>query len=84
MTKLTVDNSYSRIEGLEPKAEKNLRDELSYVIGGQSAYFSGYGAKRRSLLSKRGEFASGLLTRVEMFLKKNNIKYNVVDLRIIP
>lgn len=64
MITLTIDNSYSNISGLSPEQEKELRNALSYVVGGKSAYFSRYGAKRRSLVDKKGNFPTGLLSRL--------------------
>ncbi len=77
---ITINNSYSQISGLSVKADKELRDLLSYVVGGQSAYFSGYGVRRKSLLSKRGELATGLVPRVKDFLGENN--YTLKDNRL--
>lgn len=68
MAKLTIGNSYSRLTGLLPKQEKELREKLSYVIGGASAYFSGFGPKRRSLIDKKGFFPTGLIHRIEAFV----------------
>jgi hypothetical protein len=81
---ITIDNSYSNIKGLDAKQEKSLKAELSYVVGGSSAYFSGYGAKKRSLLGKKGDFATGLLYRVEVWLEKNKISFKINDLRVKP
>ncbi len=61
--------------------EKALRQELSYVVGGSSSYFSGYGLKRRSLLSKRGEFPTGLLNRV---LASMTTSEKIVNTRVVP
>ncbi len=80
MITITVDNSYSKIEGLTPAQEQGLRRELSYVVGGSSAYFSGYGPRRKSLLSKKNEFPTGLLGRVKAFVRD----YTVRDIRIRP
>lgn len=78
MIKLEIGNSYSRITGLNPKQEQQLRNELSYTVGGSSAYFSGYGIRRKSLLTKRGELPTGLLHRLT--IKPDT----VVDNRIKP
>ncbi len=65
MVTISIDNSYSQITGLSAKQEKALRETLSYVVGGSSAHFSGFGPKRRSLLDKKGFFPTGLLHRVQ-------------------
>jgi superfamily II DNA or RNA helicase len=62
---LRVNNSYSKISGLSPLQEKELRELLSYTVDAQSAYFSGsYGPRKKCLLSKRGEFPTGLIHRL--------------------
>lgn len=69
MVTISVANSFSRVSGLSKQQETILRAELSYLPGGQSAsYYSAYPVKRKSLLDKKGEFPTGLLTRVEAFL----------------
>ncbi len=64
MITITINNSYSQITGLTPKLEKELKELLSYTVGGSGAYFSAFGPKRRSLLDKKGNFPTGLLHRV--------------------
>lgn len=81
---VTIDNSYSKVTGLSPKQDKELRDLLSYVIGGKSAYFSGYGIRKRSLLSKRGEFPTGLLNQVNKYIQITNTTVVIVDNRRKP
>jgi superfamily II DNA or RNA helicase len=73
MVTITINNSYSRIEGLSVSQEKELREVLSYVVGGSSSYFSGFGPKRRSLLDKKGYFPTGLIYRVNKWLGSNDI-----------
>lgn len=69
MIKLVINNSYSNISGLSASQQKELINLLSYVVGGSSAYFSGYGPRRKSCLSKRGDFPTGLRHRVENWLR---------------
>lgn len=78
MITIKQGNSYSTIKGLQPSDEKRLRESLSYIVGGSSSYFSGYGPRRRSLLSKKGEFPTGLLHRVKTFLDSNNLVNSVI------
>lgn len=75
MVTINIDNSYSRISGLAVSQEKDLRNRLSYTVGGSSAYFSGYGIHKKSLLNKRGEFPTGLIPRVKNFLE--NTPYTI-------
>jgi superfamily II DNA or RNA helicase len=79
---LTINNSYSNISGLSVEQEKKLRTALSYTVGGSSAYFSGYGVCRKSLLDKYGNFATGLLGRVKAILG-NSIEV-IRDTRAFP
>jgi len=73
MITLAIDNSYSRITGLNPKEEKSLRNLLSYNTG---SYFDGYGLRRKTLLTKKGEFPTGLLSKVILTFPKAVIKDN--------
>lgn len=84
MIKLEIDNSYSRIIGLSPKQEAAFRDVLSYIVGGSSAFFSGYGVRKKSLLSKRGEFPTGLASRIVSKLCNEKLDFDIKDLRTIP
>jgi hypothetical protein len=84
MITITIENSYSKIKGLDAKQEKALKAELSYVVGGKASYYYKYGVKKRSLLGKKGDFPTGLLQRVMIWLISNRIAYKVNDLRVKP
>src|ERR1017187_3569784 len=65
MITLTICNSYSRLEGMTPAQEKQVRDALSYDLDKKAAYFSGnFRSTRRCLMDKKGNFPSGLLSRL--------------------
>lgn len=83
---LTIHNSYSRITGLSLEQEKKLRKLMSYSLNSNQAYFSGKGYNRHiSLLSKRGDFATGLMHIVLKFIKSIvSGQYTVNDLRVRP
>lgn len=83
MIKITIGNSFSRIEGLSPKLEKELRSALSYEVG---SYFSGSRfSGKRTLLGKKGDFPTGLATKVWEFLENKKVKdQEYVDSRIEP
>lgn len=81
MVTVTINNSYSNIAGLNAKQEKLLRDQLSYTVGGSSAFYSGYGPRKKSLLDKHGGFPTGLLYRVAAFLTPGDL---IKDLRHLP
>jgi superfamily II DNA or RNA helicase len=82
MALLTIGNSFSRVSELTLDQEKRLRKALTYTEGGSAAYFSGYGPRRKCLLSKRGEFPTGLMRTVLGELKVDALK--VEDTRKIP
>lgn len=67
MPKIIIGNSYSKITGVTPAQEKEIKEALSYTIGGSAAYFSGYGIRKKSLYS-RGEFPTGLIHRVKKII----------------
>lgn len=83
MIKLTVQNSFSRVEGLTDEQFKALREKLSYRVDAQDAYFGGLArSPKRYLITKRGDFPSGLLRYVEEFLIR--APDELVDRRAIP
>lgn len=81
---IEIGNSYSKITGLSAKQENKVKTALSYTIGGSSAYFSGHGIRRKSLLDKKGSFPTGLLHRILEFLYGNALDFTANDNRIKP
>ncbi len=81
MVKVIINNSYSRIVGLTPEQQKELRNKLSYASG---SFFSHYGARRVSLLGAKGDFPTGLLSLVGEFLWDLNVPIEDTDNRIPP
>lgn len=81
---LTIGNSYSSITGLSLDQYKKLSIALSYTIQGAYGHFSLYGPRRKSLLSKRSEFPTGLLRYAYTFLEANKISWNTVENRFKP
>lgn len=79
MITLIINNSTSQIEGLGPKQDKELRDLLSYTEG---SALSTWGVRKKSLLGKRGDFPTGLLSRVRRYL--GTTPHTCVDLRRQP
>lgn len=78
MVKIHIGNSTSKINGLISIPFKKLRKALSYTIDSQAAYFSGrHFNTTRYCINTRGEFATGLLPRVEQFLEVEKIQYEV-------
>lgn len=75
----------SRIAGLNREQFIALREALSYTVGTQAAYFSsGWRARKRYLLSARGDFPTGLLTLVLDFINENRLTVKLDDKRIKP
>lgn len=72
---ITIGNSYSKIIGLSVEQFKQLRELLSYQVNAQTSYFSGNFKNKRYLLSKTGEFPSGLLYLVESWIKKHQLNH---------
>lgn len=81
MIKLTVGNSYSRVEGLSAPQERLIRKALSYKIDN---YASGGNFKHpvRYLIDKHGEFPTGLLGEALSTLESSN--WTIEDTRIVP
>lgn len=82
MIKLTIDNSYSRIEGLKTSEFRALRKLLSYESDPQSAYFSGGFSRTKYLIDSKGCFPTGLLSKVQLFCTGTN--YVTADTRTRP
>ncbi len=81
MITLTIDNSYSRIQGLTTVEFRALRNILSYETDAQAAYFSGGHRHKKYLLDKQGFFPTGLLGKV-LSIRGGNA--NIVDKRVQP
>lgn len=78
---LSLGNSYSSIQGLTSDHHKRLSGIMSYVVD-----TGGYGGfqRRQKLLSKTGEFGTGLLYLVSDYLTKHQIPFKITDPRIAP
>lgn len=62
---VTIGNSYSNIKGLTAIQHKELAKELSYTVGD---HFSPFGPSKKTLLSRKGDFPTGLLDRIYNWL----------------
>lgn len=82
MTRPTIilGNSHSQITGLSSLQFKELKKALSYTVDPQSAYFGKGWVKTKSLLDAKGNFPSGLLSKVKECVKN----VNITDNRVIP
>jgi superfamily II DNA or RNA helicase len=83
-TTVLIGNSYSVIKCPSKELERDIQQFLSYTVGGSSAHFSGFQPRKKSLVSKRGEFPTGLLTRLLAHLLEEDVKFDVVDTRSVP
>lgn len=81
--KLTIGNSLCRLEGLTVPEFKALRALLSYSEDPKKSYYGGgFKSNRRYLISKRGEFPTGLLYITKKWLSGK--LYETVDTRVKP
>lgn len=85
MIALKINNSYSSISGLSIEQFKTLREILSYKLPKAQSYFSRDPAQgKRYLLDKRGEFPTGLLYLVEIYLSLLSRPVSKLDHRKRP
>lgn len=83
MLKLTIGNSLCQLDGLTREQYSSVKMILSYKV--QGSFFSGDpNGGVRSLVSKKGIFASGLLPRVQEWLRDNKLGVRLTDLRKRP
>lgn len=81
--RLTIDNSYSRIEGLTSSQFKDVKSILSYNIDAQAAYFSNsFRSTKRYLIDAAGNFPTGLLQLVKSYLIDKT--FEICDKRRLP
>ena len=78
---ITINNSISKIEDMSYEAQKSLIEVLAYSV---YAYYTGGWNRKKCLINKRGEFPTGLLSRVVKHLKNNGFKFTIDDLRRPP
>jgi len=81
---ITINNSVCTLSNMSAPLEKKLKELLSYKFDDSTAFFSGGFAKKISLLTKRGDFPSGLLELVLDYLLDHNIEFSLVDKRKKP
>lgn len=84
MIKLTIGNSYCKIDGLNKKQYSELRSLLSYRVPNMGVINYNDPRSIRFLLSKHCEFPTGLLYLIRGYLVKTNTPTEVKDLRIAP
>lgn len=79
---IEVDNSYSRITCMSAQVEKQVHELLSYTVDAQSAFFGGYGPRKKCMMDKKGYFPTGLVDTVCLSIRSH--KFQINDLRIAP
>lgn len=85
MVRIIIDNSYSKLLNLSPKLEKEIREKFSYREDPTIAFFRGaYEPKKISMLSKRGDFPTGLVPDLFTFLHDNDILFDFISKRARP
>lgn len=84
MITINIDNSYSKIGGLDGNQYNKLRKILSYTTDPKASYFSGGFVRVKYLIDKRGNFPTGLLYRVIMHFKEEGYTYTTKDGRKRP
>lgn len=81
--RVSIGNSMSQIVDMTPEHYQNLRRVLSYKVPG--SYFSNDPTGGiRYLITKRGEFATGLLERVKSWAEASKLLLQLTDLRKRP
>lgn len=88
MITLELHNSFGIINGnIDEKHLKELDNILSYQIQGyQFMQYAGstWDGRKRLLNKKNGKYPIGLTSKIEEFLTKRAIAYQIVDRRILP
>lgn len=81
---LITGNSYSRVTGLTTSQFAELRKLLSYQTDKASAYFSGGYVRTKYLIDSKGNFPTGLLSKVENFLLERHDTIHYDNRMTIP
>lgn len=84
MIKLTVDNSYCQVEGLDPAQFGQLKELMSYSVENYAAESRGYRPQRRSLLTKGGSFPTGLVYIFDKYVSMHKLPVTRVKLSSRP
>lgn len=82
MIEIFVGNSYSRIQGLSPKQEIEVRKALSYKLPNYRGHH--FRSVTRYLIDRHGSFPTGLLKLLEIKLQDFNLTWKVADNRFRP
>lgn len=82
---ILINNSFSRIMNATSDQLNRLREATSYLSDPTAAFFAGGRARRNYLISKKGEFSTGLLYRVYDEIHKLGINNTTtIDKTVVP
>lgn len=84
MIKLTIDNSVSKVEGLDRAQFNKVRNLMSYTKGGAAAHYTGGYPQKVHLMDKNGSFPTGLLYLLYTLDAFQNDTAVVMDRRVLP
>lgn len=85
MIRITIGNSYSRVEGLDKHQFYELREILSYRPNDQKSYFRGSKQVFKTyLIGIKGDFPTGLLYLTKKYLKDHKLSFTIKDTRTVP
>lgn len=84
MINIIMDNSQSRILGLDKTALYKLRTTVCYFNMSLYIRTKNSHAARVFLIDENGFFPTGLMARVRDFLKSKQLMYQVIDNRVVP
>lgn len=84
MITIEVNNSYSKVIGLNADQFQVLRSVLSYETNAGTQFYTGGRVFKRYLLSAKGEFPTGLLKTVVQSMNREKLPYKTKDLRKRP
>lgn len=79
-----IGNSVCSVSGFTVSQLKELRDRMSYTVVGKTRYASRFGSTRKFLLSKRGDFPTGLLYILEEYARETRTPVSWNDTRVRP
>lgn len=84
MITVTVGNSFCHIHGLDERQHKQLRELMSYRVPVQGRINPQDPRSKRHLMTKRGDYPTGLHYIVKNYLKLHRLTYQVRDARAVP
>jgi superfamily II DNA or RNA helicase len=85
MLRLEINNSYSKLSGMDLAQHRSLKAKLSYKLDPKASFFSrDHRGGVRTLLAKDGSFPTGLLGHAREWITASKLQPQLSDLRIVP